>query len=135
VKKSKSIAKRKLLWRKNEFDRKFAEATGRELPKDLQRNHRAIQRALKSYVPQPFDGAMTIFRATKQPYGAVPDATLGWDKVVRGPIDVYEVPGSHGAVTVDPYARFLAEKLTPCLERAYEAFSVAESDAPSLAHV
>ncbi len=93
ARKGRMMLKRKLLWRKNQFDLKFAAATGQELPKDLQRNHKAIDHALKSYRPRPFDGAVTLFRAARQPFGAVPNATLGWETVVRGAIDVYEVPG------------------------------------------
>jgi hypothetical protein len=54
-----------------------------------------------------------------QPKGALPDRELGWRGVIRGGIEIYDVQGHHGAVTVDPHARFLAEKLSPCLEEAY----------------
>jgi FkbH-like protein len=119
VKKVRTIAQRKYAWKKNEFERKFSAATGRELPADLQRNHKAIERALKSYKQERYAGHLTLFRASQQPYGAIPNPTLGWEQVVNGGIEVHEVPGAHGAVTVEPYARHLAEKLTPCLERAH----------------
>ena len=107
-------AKRKWLWKRNEFQIKYNQATGRELPKDMQRNHKALQQALNTYVPQPYKGRLTVFRASIQPKGIVPDPYLGWGSLAEG-IDLYESPGSHGAMTVDPYAKFLAEQLVPCL--------------------
>jgi FkbH-like protein len=106
---------RKWLWKKNEFQIKYRQATGRELPKDLQRNHKAVQQALNSYVPQPYNGRVTLFRASTQPQGIVPDLFLGWGGLPTGGIDVYESPGIHGAMTVDPYAKSLAQELASCL--------------------
>ena len=107
-------ARRRWLWKKNEFQIKYSQATGRELPKDMQRNHKALQQALNTYVPQPYDGRLTVFRASMQPSGIVPDRYLGWGSLGKG-VDLFESPGSHGAMTVDPYAKFLAEQLIPCL--------------------
>jgi FkbH-like protein len=107
--------KRGLLWKKNEFQIKYSQATGRELPKDMQRNHKAIQQALETYIPQPYQGKLTLFRASIQPKGIVPDPILGWGELPSEGIDVHEAPGIHGAMTVDPYAKSLAEQLVCCL--------------------
>ena len=61
----------KPLNRKNEFEARFYEATGRALPQNLVRTQGAIQEALKSYAAKPYPGAMTLFRATNQPLGAI----------------------------------------------------------------
>jgi thioesterase domain-containing protein len=116
---------RKFLWRKNEIAIAFSSATGRALPKDVQRNHKAINQALRSYKPQVYGGRLTLFRAASQPPGIVPDDTLGWKGMALEGLEIYEVPGFHGAVTVDPHARFLAEKLTPCLLSAQEGYQKA----------
>ncbi len=113
---------RKFLWKKNEIAIAFNSATGRPLPKDIQRNHKAIDQALRAYKPQAYGGRLTLFRAASQPVGVVPDDTLGWDGMALGGLEIYEVPGFHGAVTVDPHARFLAEKLTPCLLSAQQSY-------------
>ena len=84
----------------------------------MQRNHKAIQEALRNYRPRTYGGRLTVFRAVRQPIGVVPDAALGWEGLASGGLEIHEVPGFHGAVTVDPYAQFLAEKLAPCLARA-----------------
>jgi FkbH-like protein len=115
VEKAKKFLHRRLAWRKNEIAIAFNSATGRPLPKDMQRNHKAIQQALQDYRPQSYGGKITLFRAATQPAGVLPDPTLGWNGLGGGGLEIHEVPGFHGAVTVDPHAKFLAEKLEPCL--------------------
>ncbi|MCM3874356.1 MAG: HAD-IIIC family phosphatase [Pyrinomonadaceae bacterium] len=121
---------RKLAWKKNEIAIAFNSATGGQLPKDVQRNHKAIDRALRSYKPKPYGGRLTLFRAASQPPGVVRDNSLGWHGMARGSLEIHEVPGFHGAVTVDPYAKVLAEKLAPCLrvaQRLYEEEAMTSS--------
>jgi FkbH-like protein len=113
--KVRKILRRRLAWKKNEIAIAFNSATGRPLPKDMQRNHKAIEQALGHYKPQLYGGRITLFRAETQPTGILPDPTLGWNGLAGGGLEIYEVPGFHGAVTVDPHAKFLAEKLEPCL--------------------
>jgi len=109
-------AKRKKAWKENQFDIAYAKATGRELPVNVQRNHLAIQKALDTYAPPVFDGKMTLFRAALQPSGVIFDPTLGWNKFTTQEIFIKEVSGSHGALTVYPYAKHLAKELSPLLK-------------------
>jgi FkbH-like protein len=109
--------RRKLLYRKNEFDLKYAQKMGGPLPKDLQRNHRAIRRALDRYVPKPCAAKLTLFRAAEQPKGILTDPHLGWGALAINGIEVIESPGAYGGMTVDPHARRLAEHLRVCLRR------------------
>jgi FkbH-like protein len=108
-------SKRKLLWKRNEFAVKYNKTSGRELPVDLQRNHKAIQKALINYQPAQYTETLTIFRAAEQPSEAVFDPTLGWKDFTIKEIELEEVPGSHGALTVYPFAAYLAKSLTPYL--------------------
>jgi aspartate racemase len=109
--------KRAWSWKKNEFQLKYTQATGREMPKDMQRNHKAIRQALHTYRPKLFNGKLTLFRASIQPKGIVPDPLLGWKGFSSEGIEVYQSPGIHGAMTVDPYAQSLAEQLRDCLQQ------------------
>jgi aspartate racemase len=113
--KVRKIVRRRRAWKDNEFEIAFNSATGRTLPKDMQRNHKALQKAQRDYKPQIYQGRIVLFRAATQPTGVFPDPTLGWKDLAVGGLEVYEVPGFHGAVTIDPHAKFLAEKLEPCL--------------------
>jgi FkbH-like protein len=109
-------SKRKKAWKENQFDIEYAKATGRELPVNVRRNHLAIQHALDSYAPPLFDGKMTLFRAALQPSGVIFEPTLGWKKFTTREIIIKEVSGSHGALTVHPYAKHLAKELSPLLK-------------------
>jgi FkbH-like protein len=107
--------RRRSVWKMNEFQIRYSQTVGGDLPKDLQRNHKAIQRALEDYIPQPYYGKLTLFRASIQPKGIVPDPYLGWKDLSSDGIEVFECQGSHGAMTVAPYAKALAEKLCEVL--------------------
>jgi thioesterase domain-containing protein len=64
---------------------------------NLQRVHDANLRAGERYVPGPYPGKITIFRAAdpiKEPYQ---DEFLGWRIVARGGIVVEVIPGHHAA--------------------------------------
>ena len=93
---------------------------GRELPMDIQRNHRAIQNAEDAYKPEIYHGEVVLFRAAQQPENAIFDPFLGWGRFTTLAIKTMDVPGTHGALTVYPFATHLAEKLDPYLGGANE---------------
>lgn len=112
--KVKKKVKRKIAWTKNQFAIEYNKATGRDLPPDMMRNHAAIQKAMDTYIPKKFDGDMIIFRASEQPTAEF-DPHLGWDRYVAGKVNAIVVKGTHGALTVYPFATDLAAKLKPFL--------------------
>jgi acetoacetyl-CoA synthetase len=73
-------------------------------------NHRAWER----YELRPYDGPVILLRTA-------PDLRergghhLGWDKVVRGPIHVAEVPGDHLVILDDPWVEHTGRTLTAML--------------------
>jgi thioesterase domain-containing protein/acyl carrier protein len=109
-------------WRRNksEIARKFHERTGRPLPEKLRKTQNSISYALEKYQFGTYGGEIVLFRASNQPIGIEPNPTLGWETIVGDNIRVYEVPGFHGAITVDPHAQFLASELRVCLARAFQ---------------
>jgi FkbH-like protein len=121
IKKLRMRLKRKALWKKNQFAIQYSKATGKDLPVDLQRNHKAIQTALDSYVPSTYSGELILFRATDQPSNVAFDPYLGWTKYVKSEIPVIEVKGTHGALTVYPFAEDLARKFKPFLVKSVSA--------------
>lgn len=102
--------KRKWIWKKNQFAIEYNKATGRTLPVDLRRNHNAIRRAMDRYVPGTYGGDITVYRATEQPKNTRFDPSLGWAKLVDGNVITASVKGTHGALTVYPFAADLAAK-------------------------
>jgi aspartate racemase len=108
--------KRKILWKRNEIALRYNRATGKKLPADLQRNHKAIQKAKKTYVPVPYKGKLVLFLAE----GRAKDTTskdrfLGWSDLSVQPITVTKVRGGHDSIAVLPFVKDLAEKLKPFL--------------------
>lgn len=102
---------RQMIWKKNEFSIQYSKATGRDLPTDLLRNHKAIRRAEESYDPKPYGGTIVLFRASDQPQDVAFDAYLGWKKYSTRAIVTEDVKGPHGAIAVYSFATELAQKL------------------------
>lgn len=102
---------------------KFYRAVGHTLPESLQKSHNAILDAYLKYVPQPYAGRVTLFRAKTQLQGVYPEPMMGWDELVTGELEILEVPGYHGTIVVEPRVRFLAEKLSDALAEAQEVES------------
>jgi amino acid adenylation domain-containing protein len=117
---------RKVAWKTNQFAIEYNKATGRKLPVNMMRNHDAIQSAMDSYMPGTFDGNMLLFRASEQPVANF-DEYLGWDSLVNGNIKAVVVKGTHGALTVYPYASDLASKYKPFLEESEATLPVSQA--------
>jgi amino acid adenylation domain-containing protein len=76
-----------------------------------------VQAAL-SYRPKPYQGRVTLFRATKQPLDIVPDRTMGWGMLLNGPVEIHDVPAHHQNIMIEPRVRLLARQLAACVDRA-----------------
>jgi amino acid adenylation domain-containing protein len=73
--------------------------------------------AWQSYVPRPYPGQVTLFRARARPifHSLRPD--LGWGDVAQGGVDIHVINGEHWRIMLEPTVRTLAEQLRSCLER------------------
>ncbi|MEW5958866.1 MAG: amino acid adenylation domain-containing protein, partial [Chloroflexota bacterium] len=71
--------------------------------------------AYQNYRPQPYAGAIALFRAKKQPRGIYPDPTLGWQELVKDELQIYEVPGHRIGMLDEPRVRILGEQLKAAL--------------------
>jgi amino acid adenylation domain-containing protein len=97
---------------------KIYERIGKPLPAALKNIEEINFAAVKDYVPQTFDGDVTLFLATD--LTAAYDVHDGWRELVGGQIEVHEITGNHINIIKEPHVRLLAEKLRGCLERAQE---------------
>ena len=88
------------------------------LPATIRQVQQAGYWAARDYRPQPYAGRVTLFRATEQPRGIVPDPTLGWGELVAGGFEIYDTPGHHGAIVREPRARVTAQQLRDALQKA-----------------
>jgi thioesterase domain-containing protein len=88
------------------------------LPRAIRDVNRGGHRANKTYVPVPYPGKVTLFRATEQPYGIYTDTTNGWSGFAAGGVEIHDIPGHHGAIVREPRARILVRELNACLDEA-----------------
>jgi thioesterase domain-containing protein len=118
AKKARNLLRRSIRNTKRSLTRRALKGLGRSLPEALRETQNAIVLASRSYRPRPYSGVVTLFRAGKQPTGIYPDPTLGWGELVTDRIEIYEVPGTHGTLVVEPRVRLVVEHLERCLEAA-----------------
>ncbi|MBW4493514.1 MAG: amino acid adenylation domain-containing protein [Oscillatoria princeps RMCB-10] len=78
----------------------------------------ANRQAVRNYLPQVYPGRVTLFRSIERPTRKYYDPLLGWGELAAGGVEVVEVPGHHKTLILEPYVRFLAEKLRACLDKA-----------------
>jgi acyl transferase domain-containing protein len=67
--------------------------------------------ALLDYQPQPYPGDLVFFRAAERDPLNPPHPEYGWMEYVGGGIIIYEVPGNHDSMLVQPNVRTLVERL------------------------
>lgn len=73
------------------------------------------------YAPSgPFRGPATLFKSdwsVDRPFWerADPDPTLGWSRLISGPLDMRRISGDHLAVLRDPHVGRLADELTQAI--------------------
>jgi len=84
-------------------------------------SYEAMEEALKTYTLESYPGRLLLFRANRQPPGALPDPTLGWGPHVQGGIDVVETPGYHADIISEPRLRFMIDELRTRLAAAQVA--------------
>ncbi len=63
---------------------------------------RCNERAYFGYEPPPYEGSITLFRASEHPGEMKATRTLGWEVVVAGNIEVIDLPGSHNDLIEQP---------------------------------
>ena len=90
-------------------------AAGRPLPVPLRSPYilDVYRHALRSYVPQPYPGRVTLFRFKRASY----PPSLDWLKLLSGDLKVYECDGeyAHEDLTREPYVSQWAERLQASL--------------------
>ena len=68
-------------------------------------------RAFMNYVPRSYNGDVLLFRASKQLPGLLTDPSLGWKPVIKGHLEIRELPGHQQNILVEPRVARLAEEL------------------------
>ncbi len=69
----------------------------------------------QEFTPKIFSGKVHLFRATGRTKEFGKDLTLGWDNVVKGGVEVYNVPGGHIGILEKPFVQTLVGYLNRAL--------------------
>ena len=85
-------------------------------PEDRKRFAQVHYRALREYVPKPYAGRLTLFRATVQALRDF-EPSLGWARVARE-VEIVPVRGNHSDILEVRHAGALAEAIGLSLKRA-----------------
>lgn len=88
---------------------------GRPLPQMLKDIKEINSLAVREYVPQVYDGKVTLFWASEDMRTSI-DMVEGWRVLAGGGIEVHEIPGSHLDIVKEPHVQELAAKLGYCLK-------------------
>jgi len=97
---------------------RLARRAGQDLLANLQDVKQVNYLSWRRYVPRPFNGSVTLFRAASRGLGDHPDYLMGWRHLARGGVHVEETPGDHLSMLMEPHVRVLAEKLCACLRNS-----------------
>jgi hypothetical protein len=99
---------------------KFFRMLGKRLPDLLL--HRYLRKthsqALANYVPVPYPGKVTIFRAYQSLSTDPDDSPLGWQPLTEGGLDVHYFDTSHLDMMSAENSQEIAAKLNECLVKA-----------------
>jgi hypothetical protein len=79
---------------------------------------RVMDAALYTYRPEPYDGPAVLFRAVDDDAPINSAADLGWSGLVRGGLEIHEVPGGEISILDPPYVDRLARELADALALA-----------------
>jgi thioesterase domain-containing protein len=74
---------------------------------------RAHVAAGRAYVPPPYPGRVTVFRASET--AARPSVQLGWERVAAA-VEVHVIPGRHETMLREPHVQALASGLQGCVD-------------------
>lgn len=79
-------------------------AANQPLPHALRHREieRAHYRALSDYRPRPYDGRALLFKVAERRRSTHRTKALGWEGIVRGGIEVIELPGNHDNLIEQP---------------------------------
>ena len=93
---------------------------GKRLP-DLLLHHylrKTHSKALANYVPVPYPGKVTIFRAYESLSTDPDDSPLGWGTLAKGGLEIHYFDTSHLDMMSVENSQEIAAKLNECMAKA-----------------
>jgi thioesterase domain-containing protein/non-ribosomal peptide synthetase component F len=90
----------------------FATASSTVIPSRLRSVYHINSFAAVNYVPKPFDGAITLLRASREKG----PRDLGWGRFTSKPARIFEIPGAHLQVLSNENLPRVVKSLRECLD-------------------
>ena len=87
-----------------------------EFPEALCAHANDALRTLAGFQFRPFPGRIVLFRARTHALFSFYSRDLGWSELVRGGLEIVEIPGTHATILRLPHVRVLAEKFRATLD-------------------
>jgi amino acid adenylation domain-containing protein len=101
------------------------------VPLDTVLTEMAFATAIKTYRSRRLAAHTLLFRASDS-LGDHIDSTLGWNDVVDGRLEVYDVPGDHTKLLQEPHVQSISDAIRAALAAATEIKSAPDSSAEPL---
>jgi thioesterase domain-containing protein len=79
------------------------------------RTQTSLSDAYDAYEPKPYDGRITMLRATRMPSGIEDAPDLGWSGLPSEGVEVHEMPVYFMTGIAEPNVQVLAKTLAGCL--------------------
>jgi thioesterase domain-containing protein len=99
---------------------RYYKSRGKPLPRILWRPVPANDMIRDTYHAQPYDGDATLFKGKLYSWSHQ-DQHDGWNKLIRGRLEIRPIPAHHYEIMQLPYVRILAAELTDALRKAQAA--------------
>jgi len=90
---------------------------GLEQMKHMLEVYKANYRAYADYVPKPYSGFVILFRAADTKEESRPNYAA-FRELVEGRLEIYDVPGRHHNIALEPGVGVLADRLREYMENA-----------------
>ena len=81
------------------------------LPQVLRNVRESCWMAARYYTALPYGGRVTLFRASERSLHCGVDSSEGWLELAAGGVDVYDIPGEHLTIMLEPNVEILARAL------------------------
>ncbi len=95
----------------------FCIRTNRPIPRIASNVRYANRWAERSYERKPYSEDAALFRTTNPAGGIYPVSLMGWEGFLQGRVDLYDFPGDHLHMLVEPTINSVAETLKKLLQK------------------
>jgi surfactin family lipopeptide synthetase A len=94
------------------------------LPRIVKEVFRANQQAAKDYTPRVYPGRVALFRSNYKMLTQFRDRHAGWNTYAPQGLKIYEIPGDHDSILLEPQVQLVAEQLRECLAHECVTFDL-----------